>query len=62
MLNLKQVIFVIPRYGVIPKNPSNTTAAKRGTQQAAAAPPKQASFAYNVFNSAYNGVKRFIFG
>ena len=40
-LSLKQVIFVTAQYGVVPKNPNNSTTQKRGTQQGTPAPPKQ---------------------
>ena len=44
VLNLKQVIFVTPQYGVIPKQPSNGNTVKRGTQQGTTAAPKQQTY------------------
>lgn len=54
-LNLKQVIFVAPQYGVVPKQPSNNNTAKRGTQQATAATPKQTTYLGNIAD----GIKNF---
>jgi hypothetical protein len=49
-LSLKEVIFVTAQYGVVPKNPRNSTTQKRGTQQGT--PASSGSYA-----SALTGLK-----
>lgn len=40
-LGLKEVIFTTAQYGVVPKNPKNSTNVSRGTQQGTTATPSQ---------------------
>lgn len=49
-LSLKQVQFVTPQYGVVPKYPSNSTTTNRGTQQGIPATANQTTTAQNVYS------------
>ena len=61
-LSLKQVQFVTAQYGVVPKNPSNSTTVKRGTQQGSTASPTQTTKATAALTSArgLNRIRRSI--
>jgi hypothetical protein len=48
-LSTKQIVFVTPQYGVVPRFPSNSTAINRGTQQGAPATPQNFSAAQSLF-------------
>lgn len=57
-LSLKQVQFVTAQYGVVPKNPSNSTTVKRGTQQGSTASPTQTTKATTALTGARGLVNR----
>lgn len=57
-LSLKQVQFVTAQYGVVPKNPNNSTTVSRGTQQSNPATTSQTTAAQDAFTNSERFVAR----
>jgi|ERR1700733_751634 len=55
ILGLKQVLFVAPQYGVVPKLPKNSTTVRRGAQQSTTVPANSAL--YDLSTSAWSKAK-----